>query len=84
MHSKRVKLICLALVALAAFGLAGCTGTGAVPRGWSGAAVGQNDIYIANMDGKLAAINLSTRNREWSDTRIFREIIVPWLARQLR
>ncbi len=67
MHSKRVKLICLALVALAAFGLAGCTGTGAVPRGWSGAAVGQNDIYIANMDGKLAAINLSTRNREWSD-----------------
>ena len=24
------------------------------------------------------------RNREWSDTRIFREIIVPWLTRQLR
>ncbi len=67
MHLKRGKLL-IGIFALVGFlFISSCTGSGAVARGWSGAALGDTTLYVGTMTGKLAAINLSSRNRQWAD-----------------
>ncbi len=70
MHLKRVKIVFVAAAALVLFSLVGCQSTGAVARGWSGVAVTQADVYVATLEGKLASINITTHNRNWSDYKV--------------
>lgn len=53
------KLLGLVVMVLVALVLFGCTGTGAVPRGWSGIAVANDTLFVGSMQGKVIAVNAS-------------------------
>lgn len=44
---------------------AGCTQTGAIPRGWSGAVSADGTLFLGSMDGELVALEASTGARLW-------------------
>ncbi len=59
--------IALLLVILLLGGLAfsGCTGLGAVPRGWSGGAIADGTLFVGSMGGKLVAANTTDGSLLW-------------------
>jgi len=64
--------ILLLLVVLAAIvggpALFGCArDISTVPRGWSGAVVADDTIFMGSMAGKLVAIDVSSQERRWPD-----------------
>lgn len=66
---KQVKIIALIVIALLSLTLVSCIpGTGQPTGGWSGAAVRDGIIYVGSRDGKVVAINSSTRSQQWDYT----------------
>jgi len=62
---KQPKILFLIVIALLPLVLVSCIG-GGQPTGWSGTTVYDGIIYAGTMDGRVVAINSSTRNLEWS------------------
>ena len=44
----------------------GCTGTGTVPRGWSGVTVDKGTLFLGSMDGRIVAVNTANGSLMWS------------------
>ena len=66
---KQVKILALIVIALFALLLVSCIpGTGQSIGGWSGAAVHDGIIYVGSRDGRVVAINSSTRSQQWDYT----------------
>ncbi|MCK5124199.1 MAG: PQQ-binding-like beta-propeller repeat protein [Dehalococcoidia bacterium] len=66
---KQVKILALIVIALFALLLVSCIpGTGQPTGGWSGAAVRDGIIYVGSRDGRVVAINSSTRSQQWDYT----------------
>ncbi|MBA7698502.1 Outer membrane protein assembly factor BamB [subsurface metagenome] len=57
------KMLLLTLILVCGLALLGCTG--AIPRGWSGAAIADNTLFLGSMEGKLIALNTSSDARLW-------------------
>jgi len=66
---KQAKILFFVVISLFALVLVSCVPGGSQPaRGWSGTAVHDGIIYTGSVDGRVVAINSSTRNLEWSYT----------------
>ena len=66
---KQAKILFFVVISLFALVLVSCVPGGAQPaKGWSGTAVHDGIIYTGSVDGRVVAINSSTRNLEWSYT----------------
>ncbi|MFW6118688.1 MAG: PQQ-binding-like beta-propeller repeat protein [Chloroflexota bacterium] len=66
---KQPKILFLALIALLPLTLVSCATWGIQPAGgWSGTAVHEGSIYVGTMDGRVVAMNSSTKNLKWSYT----------------
>jgi len=64
---KQSKILLLVVIALLPLIMVSCVPGGAqVAMGWSGTAVHDGIIYAGTLDGRVVAINSSTRNLEWS------------------
>lgn len=75
----KLNRIVPALISIIVIGLTiGCTGGSTPIRGWSGAYVNGNNLYIGSMDGKVESVNVNSRSQrihfpdgekgEWSFT----------------
>jgi outer membrane protein assembly factor BamB len=63
---KQVKILALIVIALFALLLVSCFFGGGQPTGgWSGVAVHDGIIYVGSRDGRVVAINSSTRSEQW-------------------
>jgi len=58
-------LLLVSLLLVSGLAGAGCTQTGAVPRGWSGAVIADGTLFVGSMDGRLVALEASTGARLW-------------------
>ena len=66
---KQVKILALIVTALFALLLISCIpGTAQPTGGWSGATVHDGIIYVGSRDGRVVAINSSTRSQQWDYT----------------
>jgi len=64
---KQAKILLLVVIALLPLTLVSCIpGSGQLAKGWAGTAVHDGIIYVGTVDGRVVAINSSTRNLEWS------------------
>ena len=64
---KHPKILFLVVVALLPLTLVSCiSGSAQLAKGWSGTAVHDGIAYVGTVDGRVVAINSSTRNLEWS------------------
>lgn len=63
---RPLLLLVVAMVLVSGL-LFSCTGTGTVPRGWSGGTIADATLFIGTMEGKLTAIDVASRNRKWPD-----------------
>ena len=64
---KQVKVLLIIVVSLFGLLLASCVPGGTRPaQGWSGTAFDDGTLYVGSVDGKIMAVNSSTRNLEWS------------------
>ncbi len=65
---KILLLALMLLVLLTGPTLLGCARTGSVtPKGWSGAVVDGDAVFLGSMDGELVSINTLNRERRWDD-----------------
>lgn len=62
----RPLVVVAAGLLLISAGAVGC-GAGAAPGGWSGGVVGNDNLFLGSMTGKLVALNTSTGLRAWQD-----------------
>ena len=68
-HNKRLSVKVLLLLVILLVGgvtISGCYGR-AQPRGWSGAIIVDDSIFIGSVDGKLVGLNKSDGSRLWPD-----------------
>ena len=67
-HSAWPKSILIGLVVLIMAGLAlsGCAPRGGQAKGWSGAAIDGDKIFLGSMEGRLVAMDISSGARLWS------------------
>jgi len=63
---KQPKALILAVIAFLPLVLVSCIGATQPAGGWAGAVVHDGIIYAGTKDGRVVAINSSTRNLEWS------------------
>ncbi len=55
-------LVILLMVVLAVFG---CTGTGTIPKGWSGGVIVDDTLFVGSMEGKLVAVSTDNGSQLW-------------------
>jgi outer membrane protein assembly factor BamB len=60
-------LLFTVILLVSGLGVFGCAGTGAIPRGWSGAVVADGTLFLGSMEGKLVALDISSQSRLWPD-----------------
>jgi outer membrane protein assembly factor BamB len=65
---KQPKILVLAIIALLPLILISCFGTAQPKGGWSGSTVHNGIIYVGTRDGRVVAINSSTRSEQWAYT----------------
>ena len=67
---KQVKILALIVIALLPLTLVSCSlfGGAAVSGGWAGTAFHDGIIYVGSRDGRVVAINSSTRSQQWDYT----------------
>jgi len=66
---KQTKILLLIVFSLLGLVLASCIPGGSQPaQGWAGTVFYDDILYVGSMDGKVMAVNSSTRNLEWSYT----------------
>jgi len=64
---KQPKILLFIVIALLPLTLVSCIpGSAQLAKGWSGTAVHDGIIYVGSVDGRVVAINSSTRNLEWA------------------
>lgn len=64
---KQVKILFVIVVSLFGLVLASCVPGGTrAEQGWSGTTFDNGILYVGSADGKVMAVNSSTRNLEWS------------------
>ena len=64
---KQAKIVFLAVILLFALVVVSCLpGAGQAARGWAGTAFHDGIIYAGTADGRVVAINASSRNVQWS------------------
>jgi outer membrane protein assembly factor BamB len=62
---KQPKALILALIACLPLVLASCIGGGQPTGGWSGPTVHDGIVYVGTRDGRVVAINASSRQQQW-------------------
>ena len=66
---KQVKILFLIVFSLFILILSSCVPGGAQPaQGWAGVVFHDGTLYTGSMDGRVVAVNPSTRNLEWAYT----------------
>ena len=60
-------LLLLIIVIVSGITVLGCAPTGAQPKGWSGGTIADGTLFLGSMEGKVAAVNISTHVRLWPD-----------------
>ena len=66
---KQIKILFIIVFSLFGLVLASCVPGGTQPsQGWSGTTFNDGILYVGSKDGKVVAVNSSTRNLEWSHT----------------
>jgi outer membrane protein assembly factor BamB len=66
---KQSKILLLVVIALLPLTLVSCiSGSAQLAKGWSGTAVHDGIIYVGTVDGRVVAINSSTRSQQWDYT----------------
>ena len=64
---KKAKILLLIVIVLLPLTLVSCfPGGGQSAGGWAGTAIHDGIIYVGTKDGRVVAINSSTRNLEWA------------------
>jgi outer membrane protein assembly factor BamB len=64
---KKPKILLFILIVLLPLTLVSCiSGSAQLAKGWSGTVVHDGIIYAGTVDGRVVAINSSTRNLEWA------------------
>jgi outer membrane protein assembly factor BamB len=64
---KQPKILLFIIIALLPLTLVSCiSGSAQLAKGWSGTTVHEGIIYVGTVDGRVAAVNSSTRNLEWA------------------
>lgn len=72
---KQVKVLLLAAIVLLTSVVASCLpGQGQPARGWSGTAFADGVVYAGTMDGRVVAINASSRQELWPSSPITTEV----------
>jgi outer membrane protein assembly factor BamB len=74
---KRAKILLLAIITLLPLVLISCGGATQTTGGWSGPIVEDGIIYAGTRDGRVVAVNVSSRKLEWEwpDTTGLRSLI---------
>jgi outer membrane protein assembly factor BamB len=80
---KQPKILLLAVIALLPLVSVSCIGAAQPMGGWSGPTVRDGIVYVGTRDGRVVAINSSTRTEQWAYTATSTIYTTPIVAGEL-